>query len=136
VPCRAASSNGLKATATLTGVKRKRPALRLKVAAPARVRELRVTLPRQLHGRARIARAVKLLAGGKSERKPSVRVEGRTVTVKLPKAGIRSADLMLRPGALRLASKLKVGQRVTFTVTAARTNGTRLTAKVAPRARV
>ena len=135
VPCGAASSNGLKATATLTGVKRKRPALRLKISAPVRFRELRVTLPKQLRGRARLAQAAKLLVGGKGVRKPSLRAKGRTLIVKLPKAGTRSSDLRLARGALRLAGKLKVGQRVTFTVTAIRTNGKKLSVRASARAR-
>jgi hypothetical protein len=135
VLCGSASSSRLKVTATLTGVKRRRPALHLKLAAPARVRELRVTLPKQLRGRAGMARATTLRAGGKRVRKPSVRVKGRTLTIRLPKAGTRSPDVRLRAGALRLAGKLKVGSRVTFTVTAIRTNGKKLTGKVAPRAR-
>jgi hypothetical protein len=120
VPCRAASSTGLKATATLTGVRHRRPALRLKVSAPARVRELRVTLPRQL--RARLQRR-------------STRVKGRTVIVKLPKAGKRSVDVRLAKGALRLAGRLKVGQRVTFKVTAIRLNGKKLSATASARTR-
>jgi hypothetical protein len=135
VPCGAASSNGLKATATLTGVKRRRPALRLKVSAPLRFRELRVTLPKQLRGRARLAKAAKLLAGGKNVRKPSLRVKGRTLTVKLPKAGTRSSDLRLASGALRLAGTMEVGRRVTFTVTAIRTNGKKLSVRATARAR-
>src|SRR5262249_31317245 len=47
VPCGAASSNGMRATATLTGIKKRRPVLRLKVTAPSRLRELKVTLPKQ-----------------------------------------------------------------------------------------
>ena len=43
--------------------------------------------------------------------------------------------MRLRHGALRLVRRLKVGQRVTFSVTAVRTNGKKLTAKVTPRAR-
>jgi hypothetical protein len=109
VPCRAASSNGLKATATLTGVKHRRPALRLKVTAPARVRELRVTLPRQLRAR-----------------------RSRTLIVKLPKAGKRSVEVRR---ALRLAGRLKVGQRVTFTVRAIRVNGKHLSARASARTR-
>jgi hypothetical protein len=108
VPCRAASSNGLKATATLTGVKHRRPALRLKVRAPSRIGEVRVTLPSQLRAR-----------------------RGRTVIVKLHSAA-RSVDLHR---ALRLARRLKVGQRVTFTVTAIRVNGKKLSAKASARTR-
>jgi hypothetical protein len=120
VPCGAASSNGMKATATLTGVKRKRPALRLKVSAPARVRELRVTLPKQLRARVRTR---------------SMRGSGRTLIVKLPKTGKRSADVRLPKGALRLAGRLKVGQRVGFTVTAIRLDGKKLSAKTTARTR-
>jgi len=135
VPCRAASSSGLRATATLTGVKRKRPALRLKVTAPSRLRELRITLPKQLRGRAGLARVTKLLAGGKGVRKPSLRMKGRTLTVALPKSGTRSPDLRLAGGALRLAGELTVGQRVTFTVTGIQTNGEKLTVRASARAR-
>jgi hypothetical protein len=135
VPCTAGSATGLRAIATLTGVKRLRPALRLKVTAPSRIRELRVTLPKQLRGRAGLSRAAKLLAGGKGVRKPSVRASGRTLIVKLPKAGTRSGDLRLAGGALRLVGKLKVGQRVTFTVTAIRTNGKKLSVKASAKAR-
>jgi hypothetical protein len=135
VPCGAASANGLRATATLTGVKRKQPVLRLKVTAPAKLRQLKVTLPRQLRGRAGLARVSKLLAGGKNVRRPSLRIKGRTLTIKLPKAGTRTPDLRLRSGALRIAGKLKVGQRVTFTVTGIKLNGKKVTAKVTARAR-
>lgn len=135
VPCGAASSNRLKATATLTGVKRKQPVLRLKVTAPAKLRQLKVTLPKQLRGRSGLARVSKLLAGGKSVRKPSLRMNGRTLTIKLPKAGTRTPDLRLRAGALRIAGKLKVGQRVSFTVTGIKLNGKKVTAKVTARAR-
>jgi hypothetical protein len=134
VPCGAASSNRMRATATLTGIRKHRPALRLKVTAPSRLRELKVTLPRQLRGASSLARVSKLLAGGKSVRKPSLRVKGRTLTVKLPKAGTRTPDLRLRSGALRVAGKLKVGQRVTFTVTGIRVNGKKVTAKATARA--
>jgi hypothetical protein len=68
-------------------------------------------------------------------RKPSVRMSGRTLIVKLPKAGTRSGDLRLARGALRLVGKLKVGQRVTFTVTAVRTNGKKLSVKASAKAR-
>ncbi len=135
VPCTAGSATGVHATATLTGVKHRRPALRLKVTAPSRIRELRVTLPKQLRGNAGLGRATKLLAGGKGVRRPSVRASGRVLIVKLPKAGTRSGDLRLAAGALRLAGKLKVGQRVTFTVTAIRTNGKKLSVRASARAR-
>jgi hypothetical protein len=68
-------------------------------------------------------------------RKPSLRMKGRTLTIKLPKAGTRTPDLRLRSGALRIAGKLKVGQRVTFTVTGIKLNGKKVTAKVTARAR-
>jgi hypothetical protein len=135
VPCGAASANGMRATATLTGVKKHRPVLRLKVTAPAKLRQLRVTLPKQLRGAAGLARVSKLLAGGKNVRKPSLRMKGRTLTIKLPKAGTRTPDLRLRAGALRIAGKLKVGQRVTFTVTGIKLNGKKVTAKATARAR-
>jgi hypothetical protein len=135
VPCGAASSNGMRATATLTGVKRRQPVLRLKVTAPAKLRQLKVTLPKQLRGGAALARASKLLAGGKSVHKPSIRIKGRTLTIKLPKAGTRTPDLRLRSGALRIAGKLKVGQRVTFTITGVKLNGKKVSAKATARAR-
>jgi hypothetical protein len=135
VPCGAASSNRLRATATLTGVKKKRPALRIKVTAPSKLRQLKLTLPKQLRGNAGIARVSKLLAGGKRVRKPSLRVKGRTLIVKLPKAGTRTQDLRLPAGALRIAGKLKVGQRVSFTVTGIRLNGEKISAKATARAR-
>jgi hypothetical protein len=114
VPCGATSRTALKVTASLTGVGHKRPALRLKVAAPARVRALKVKLPAALRSRS-----------GK-----------RTVTIKLrAKKGSRSPDVRLRAGALRLVGALRVGQRVTFTVTAIRVNGKKLTARVPARAR-
>jgi hypothetical protein len=84
------------------------------------VRELRVTLPRQLRARLQ---------------KRSTRVKGRTVIVKLPKAGKRSVDVRLAKGALRLAGRLKVGQRVTFKVTAIRLNGKKLSATASARTR-
>ena len=68
-------------------------------------------------------------------RKPSLHAKGRTLTIKLPKAGTRSPDLRLRAGALRLAGKLEVGQRVTFTVTGVRLDGKKISAKVTTRAR-
>jgi hypothetical protein len=135
VPCGAASANGMRATATLTGVKKRLPVLRLKVTAPTKLRQLNVTLPKQLRGAAGLARVSKLLAGGKNVRKPSLRMKGRTLTIKLPKAGTRTPDLRLRSGALRIAGKLKVGQRVTFMVTGINLNGKKVTAKVTARAR-
>jgi hypothetical protein len=135
VPCGAASANRMKATATLTGVKKRHPVLRLKVTAPTRLRQLEVTLPRQLRGAAGLARVSKLLAGGKSVRKPSLRLKGRTLTIKLPKAGTRTPELRLRSGALRIAGKLKVGQRVTFTVIGIKLNGKKVTARATARAR-
>jgi hypothetical protein len=135
VPCGAASALRLRATATLTGVKRERPALRVKITAPSRVRQLRVTLPKQLRGAAGLARVSTLLVGGKSVRKPSLSTKGRTVTIKLPKSGTRTPDLRLRAGALRLAGKLKVGQRLTIAVTAIRLDGKKLTTKLRVRAR-
>jgi hypothetical protein len=135
VPCGAASSNGLRATATLTGVKKHRPVLRLKVTAPTKLRQLKVTLPKQLRGAVGLARLSKLLAGGENVRKPSLRMKGRTLSVKLPKAGTRTPELRLRSGALRIAGKLKVGQRVTFTVTGIKPNGKKITARATARAR-
>ena len=114
VPCSATSRAALKVTASLTGVKHRRPTLRLKVVAPARVRTLRVTLPAML--RSRTAK--------------------RTVTIKLKgKHGTRSATVRLPAGALRIAGALRVGQRVTFKVTAIRVNGRKLTARAPARAR-
>jgi hypothetical protein len=122
MPCRAGSSAGLRATATLTGVKHKRPALRLKLTAPARVRELRVTLPKQLAGRTAVHRK-------------GVSVKRRTVTFKLAKGGTRSANVRLAAGALRLARSLKVGQRVSFAVTAVRVNGKKLSVRATTKTR-
>jgi hypothetical protein len=122
MPCRAGSSSGLKASATLTGVKHRRPALRLKVTAPARVRELRVTLPRQLAGRAGVHRK-------------GVCVRRRTLTFKLAKGGTRSAKVRLAAGALRLARTLRVGQRVSFAVTAVRVNGRKLSVRATTKTR-
>ena len=116
-------------------VKRGQPVLRLKVTAPTKLRQLKLTLPKQLRGSSGLARVSKLLAGGKSVRKPSLRMKGRTLTIKLPKAGTRTPDLRLRSGALRIVGKLKVGQRVTFTVTGIKLNGRKVTAKVTTRGR-
>jgi hypothetical protein len=135
VPCGSASSSRLRANATLTGVKRQQPALRLKVSAPSKLRQLRVTLPKQLRGRVGLARASTLRVGGKRVRKPSLTIKGRTLTIKLPKAGTRTPDLRLSAGALRIAGKLKVGQRVTFTVSGTRLNGKKVSAKATARAR-
>jgi hypothetical protein len=135
VPCGAASANRMRATATLTGVKQRQPVLRLKVTAPTRLRQLKVTLPEQLRGAAGLARVSKLLAGGKNVRKPSLAMKGRTLTIKLPKAGTRTPELRLAAGALRIAGALKVGQRVTFTVTGIKLNGKKVTAKATARAR-
>jgi hypothetical protein len=122
VPCPAAASNGLRATATLTGVKHRRPALRLKVSAPSRVRELRVTLPKQLTSR-------------KGVHRKGVSLKGRTLTFKLAKHGTRAANVRLTAGALRLAKKLKVGQRVSFAVTAVRVNGKKLSVRATTKTR-
>ncbi len=135
VPCSAASSNGMRATATLTGVKRRQPALRVKVTSALKLRSLRVTLPKQLRPATSVARASKLSVGGKRVRKPSVHRKGRVLTVALAAKGTQRTDLRLSAGALRLAGKLKVGQRVTVTVTGVRTNGKKITVKVRLRAK-
>lgn len=131
----AAKPAKLKASVTLTGVKRKRPALRVKVTAPSRLRELRVTLPSKLRIGAGLARATTLATGGKRVRKPSLRRSGRTLVIKLPSAGTRSVDLRLKVGALAQAGGLKVGTKLSYTVTGTTTARAKLAVRVGSKAR-
>jgi hypothetical protein len=64
-----------------------------------------------------------------------VTVKRRTLTFRLAKAGTRSANVRLAAGALRLVHALKVGQRISFAVTAVRVNGKKLSVRATTKTR-
>jgi hypothetical protein len=107
-------------SASLAGIKSARPTVRLTVAsAVAKLREVRVALPRQLRAApsATLKRTVRVLAGGKRVTRPSVKMSGGKLVIGgLPKGGTRTVVLSLRSGALRKRSPVKAGSHLTLKV--------------------
>jgi hypothetical protein len=105
-----------KATATLKGLRHPVLALRFRVGPGQRLTAVGVGLPRALRVDSRRARrATTVLAGGRKVAKPTLRLASGGISVGgLPQGGARTVDLHLRRGALRVARRLRAGQRVTL----------------------
>jgi hypothetical protein len=108
-----------KATATLKGLRSRHPvlALRFRVGPGQRLTSVGVAFPRALRVDVRRARkAISVLAGGRKVAKPTLRLADGAIAAGLPTGGARTVDVHLRRGALRLARRLRAGQRVTLTL--------------------
>jgi hypothetical protein len=126
----------LKGSATLSGVKRKRPKLKLSVTSLAALRELRVGLPKQLRPAAakRLRKRTRVTADGKRLKSATVRwSKGRLVIGKL--RGARKVQVSLGAGALRQVGKLKAGRTLSFSIAGVDTKGAAKSAKVRTKAK-
>jgi hypothetical protein len=131
--CTAASLSDARprATATLRGIRGRRPDLRVAVTTQgAPLRAVRLTLP----GTLRTGPAARVLAGGRRLAGPaltphSVRLRG------LPARGSRAVVLRLRGGALRRAGRVRPGTRVTLRLRVVDSRGRATTLVLRPRAR-
>jgi hypothetical protein len=116
----AGSSSGLKITGRLSGLKRKRPALQIRVTSAAPLKELRLGLPTSL--RPASARALRksgrLLLAGRRTKGTSIRATGGRLILKTPKGKTaKTLSVTLPAGVLRLKKPIRVGQKVNFTIT-------------------
>jgi hypothetical protein len=114
----ASSSTGLRVTGALTGLRKKRPALRVTARSPRALKELRITLPRTLKTSSRtLRRNGRLLLAGERTRKGTIRVSAGWLSFRTPKGkSAKTLSVSLPRGVLRLAHRIKVGQKATFTV--------------------
>jgi hypothetical protein len=116
----AGSSSGLKITGRLSGLKRKRPALQIKVTSAAPLKELRLGLPTSLRpASARTLRkSGRVLLAGRRTKGTSIRATGGRLILKTPKGKTAtSLSVTLPAGVLRLKKPIRVGQKVNFTIT-------------------
>jgi hypothetical protein len=123
----------LSGTGELYGVAKKRPTLRLTLAATSPLRELRVKLPSTL--KVASARSIKksgrLVMAGRKPKGSSVSWSKGRVVFKAPKGKTaRAVQLTLPKGVLRLKRKIKSGSSQTFTVTGIRSDGKTVSAKI------
>jgi hypothetical protein len=130
----ASSSSGLRVTGALTGLRKKRPAFTLKATSPKALKELRITLPKQLKASSKALRTKgRLLMAGKRTKKGTLRVTSGRLSFKTPKGkSTKSLSVSLPRGILKLGKgkTIKVGQKLTFTIRAVGTNGKAETVKL------
>jgi hypothetical protein len=123
----------LSGTGELYGVARKRPTLRLALAATSPLRELRLKLPSSL--RIASARSIKksgrLVLSGRKLKGSSVRWSKGRIVFKAPKGRTaRALQVTLPKGVLRLKRKVAGGSSQTFTVTGVRADGKTVSARI------
>jgi hypothetical protein len=135
----ASSSSGLRVTGALSGVRKKQPALTLKATSPDALKELRVTLPKQLKASSKsLRRKGRLLMAGKATKKATLRVTAGRLSFKTPRGkSAKALSISLPRGILQLTKgkKIKVGQKLTFTIRAVGTTGKAQTVKLTLKAR-
>jgi hypothetical protein len=123
----------LSGTGELYGVSRKRPTLRLMLAATKPMREVRLKLPSTLKvASARsVRRSGRLVMSGRRLKGSSVRWSKGRVVFKAPRGrSSRTLQLTLPRGVLRLKRKIKIGSSQTFTVTGIGADGKVVSAKI------
>jgi hypothetical protein len=136
----AASSTGLRVTGALTGLRKRQPALALKATAPKALKELRITLPKALKAASTktLKREGRLLLAGKRTKKGTMTVKSNRLTFRTPKGkSTKSLSVSLPRGILKLAKgkKVKVGQKLVFTVRVVGTNNKAESVKLTLKAR-
>jgi LysM repeat protein len=133
-----AMSRGIRVSGSLTGVKKKRPTVKLKVTSPTALKQVSVKLPSALKVRSgkALKKASRLLLGGRRQKGASVRLSGGKVVFKAPKGkSARTFAITLPRTAIKLRRKLKVGSTATFTVAATPSKGRPVTIRVKLKAR-
>jgi hypothetical protein len=124
---------GLSGTGTLSGVAKRRPSLRLLLAATKGLKELRVKPPSAftVASARSVRKSGRFLVAGKRYKGSSVSWSKGQIVFKAPKGRTsRSPQLSVPKGVLRLKRKVKVGSTQTFTVTGIRADGTRVSTKI------
>jgi hypothetical protein len=132
-----AAASTMKVSGSLSGVKHKKPVLRLALSSPSNLRELRLSLPSSLRPvSAKRVRAASLLLGGRKLKGASIRYTNGRLSFKAPKGkSTRSIRVTLTSKVLRMKKAIKVGQRVTLSLTAIGSNGKATPVKITLRAR-
>ncbi|MCU1678882.1 MAG: hypothetical protein JWM93_3640, partial [Frankiales bacterium] len=123
----------LSGTGELYGIAKKRPTVRLTLAATSSLRELRVKLPSTLKiaSSKSIRKSGRLVMAKRKLKGSSVRWSKGRIVFKAPSGKTaRAVQLTLPKGALRLKRKVKSGSTQTFTVTGIRSDGKAVTAKI------
>jgi hypothetical protein len=123
----------LSGTGKLSGVAKRRPSLRLVLAATKGLKELRIKLPSAFTvASARgVRKSGRFIVAGKRYKGSSVSwSKGRIVFKARKGATSRSPQLSLPKGVLRLKRKVKTGSTQTFTVTGIKADGKSVSAKI------
>jgi hypothetical protein len=123
----------LSGTGELYGVAKKRPTLRLTLAAAKPLRELRLKLPSTLKpGSSKsIKKSGRLVLAGRKVKGSSVSWSKGRVVFKAPKGTTaRAIQVTLPKGTLRVKRKIKSGSTQTFTVTGIGADGKSVTATI------
>ena len=111
---------------TLGSLQRRRPSLRLRVVAgQARVRTVRLTLPRAL----RVSGALRARLSGSGARGARLTRRGRVLEIRVPRAGARTVGLAIPSGALRAGQGISRRTRFAVEVTDATGERTRRTVR-------
>jgi hypothetical protein len=127
----------MKVSGSLTGVKRKKPVLRVAVSSPTALRGLRLSLPSALRpvSTRKVKQATLLLAGRKVKGAKISYTKGR-VSFTAPKGKTtKSIRITLSPKVLRMKKAIKVGQRVRLSLTVVAANGKTTPIRITLRAR-
>jgi len=133
----ASLSSGLRVSGKLTGVGKKRPALALKVTSPKALKQLRLSLPKQLKVSAKgLKRSARVLLAGKRTKKGTIKVTSGRPTFSTPRGkSTKSLSVSLPRGILKMVHRIKVGQKVSFTIRVVNTAGKAESVKVTMKAR-
>lgn len=132
------ASHGIRVKGSLTGVKRKRPAVRLTVSSSAPLRQVSVKLPKTLAVRSAKAlkRSTRLLVGGRRPKGATVRLAAGRIVLEAPRGkSAKSFAITLPSSVLKLRGRLKVGSVAAFTIAATPSKGRPVTVHVKLKAR-
>jgi hypothetical protein len=120
-PAQLVGCSPLTATGALSGVKKKRPTLRLKLSSTEALKQLSFKLPSSL--RLKSSRTLRsqgrLVIGGKRKRGSVIRYSAGKLVFRAPaQTTSKALQVTLPRGVLKLRKKLKAGAKVTFALSA------------------
>jgi hypothetical protein len=127
------AGSGLTVKGKLSGIAKKRPALSLTVSSTKALKGLRVKLPGTLKpaSSASLTKASRIALGGKKYKKTKVKWASGKISFTTAKGtSSRKLQLTLPAGVLRMAHKIKVNSKQTFTVYGVTTTGKLIPVKI------
>lgn len=133
-----AMSKGVRVSGSLTGVKKKRPTVKIKVTSPKALKQVSVKLPKALRMRSgkALRKSGRLLMGGRKLKGSKLTTAKGKVFFKAPKGKTaKTFSVTLPKSALKLRGKMRVGSKQTFVVAATPKSGKAVTVRLKLKAR-